>query len=108
MAKKKKTQLKPVARGFATTSVPKKTVAAEADVLPNDVLVVDPEYSSPNDGTQDASGDSVVPSHAESDRDTAQDATLQNLVERLQEKTEKEVTRTIKVGPFGVICTQMS
>jgi ATP-dependent RNA helicase DHX29 len=102
MAKKKKSQLKPVVRGFATTSVPKKAVAAEADVLPTDVFAVDPECSPSSDGAQDASGDSVVPSHVESDQDKAQEATLQNLVERLQEKTEKEITRTIKVGPFDV------
>jgi hypothetical protein len=101
MAKKKKTQLKPVVRGFATTSVPKKVVAAEADVIPTDASAVHPEHSPPpNDGTHDASLDSVVPSHAKSDRDKAQDAALQNLVEKLQEKTEKEITRTIKVRPF--------
>ena len=102
MAKKKKSQLKPVVRGFATTSVPKKAVAAEADVLPTDVFVVDPEHSSPNDAAQDASGDAIAPSHTESDPDKVQDATLQNLVERLQEKTEKEIVRTIKVGPSDV------
>ncbi|KAH0838412.1 P-loop containing nucleoside triphosphate hydrolase protein [Lanmaoa asiatica] len=46
MPKKRKTQLKPVARGFATTSIPKKAIQADeiapsADEAPSDSLVTE-------------------------------------------------------------------
>jgi ATP-dependent RNA helicase DHX29 len=105
MAKKKKTQLKPVVRGFATTSVPKKTVVVEADASqdsqnPNDVLV-NSEGSRPDDTVQDQSNDSLVQCHAGSDSDKEQEATLQSLVDRLQERTEKDILRTLKVWQPG-------
>lgn len=99
MARKKKTQLKPVARGFATVSVPKKTTPAEVlEGKPKEGFVT----SSLKDGT-------VSDEHNEMEEaPTTTNATttdifdpekveaarsLQNLVDRLQEKTEKEVLR---------------
>lgn len=93
MAKKKKTQLKPVARGFATTSVPKKVVDQAEEVTSNSVDGDKDEVPRPSEV--------VVP---EARKPLAQDAVkqsdedqrLSDLVDRLQEKTEKEITRTIK------------
>jgi ATP-dependent RNA helicase DHX29 len=98
MAKKKKTQLKPVARGFATTSVPKKAVPMEEDVeaspsvtdrLAEDVQQAD---SSP--------APSTAPAQAQTDEfdpNKVEEQSLQNLVDRLQSTTEKDVVRTVKV-----------
>jgi hypothetical protein len=94
MAKKKKTQLKPVARGFATVSVPKKVAPVEGV---EDKLVEDTAGSS-------SRGDSVG---GEPERDNqfqpgatsdsggvkTEEILLQNLVDRHQEKTEKEILR---------------
>ena len=104
MAKKKKSQLKPVVRGFATTSVPKKAVVIEeADTQsPADVLAVNAEGSRPNDMVRDESSDPVVQSHAGSDPDKEREATLQSLVDKWQEKTEKDILRTLKVWYSGV------
>jgi ATP-dependent RNA helicase DHX29 len=106
MAKKKKSQLKPVARGFATTSVPKKPTAADEEpaALSND---------GPNDTTQALNGVSTGEvigtesgvnvaspeafSRFESEAEKAEEQSLQNLLDKYQEKTEKEITRTIKV-----------
>ncbi|KIJ68314.1 hypothetical protein HYDPIDRAFT_24607 [Hydnomerulius pinastri MD-312] len=100
MAKKKKTQLKPVARGFATTSVPKKVVQAEEAESPAD------EPSTPAGSTAEilpSSEGSINPqapiqdvSRDEFDADQAEEQSLQNLVDKFQEKTEKEISRTIK------------
>jgi len=96
MPKKKKTQLKPIARGFAVTSIPKK--------------VVSPEQPSQDDGSSakggSASGD--VPHTPRNQnhepvedealaRQKAEERSLQDLVEKLQERTEKEIVRTVKV-----------
>jgi ATP-dependent RNA helicase DHX29 len=100
MAKKKKTQLKPVARGFATTSVPKKVLPAELNEQ-MEVGVDVAETPGVENGTTP-----VVPSpehpvpHAgddEFDLDKVEEQSLQNLVDRLQEKTEKEIVRAVKV-----------
>jgi ATP-dependent RNA helicase DHX29 len=93
MAKKKKTALKPVARGFATTSVPKKVVEAADDVI--EPMEITEEVSTPETAVTSAdngvalSGDNGAPSN--------EDQAMQSLVEKLQEKTEKEVTRVVKV-----------
>lgn len=83
MAKKKKTQLRPVARGFATTSVPKKTPPPE---LPS----VD-DVERPLNVEQGA--DEVVVAQASG----TEGQSLQYMVEKLQEKTEKEITRYFKL-----------
>lgn len=99
MAKKKKTQLKPIARGFATTSIPKKAVQAEetappvAESAPSDGLVTEvAEASKDQAAPRDIPRDSVK-------LDTEQDGQqfLQIMVDKYQEKTEKESSRAIKV-----------
>lgn len=95
MAKKKKTQLKPVARGFATTSLPKKVVPVVDD---------EPDSSSlGGDGAQAVLGE-VKPSDTnaavqndEFDVDKLEEQSLQNLVDKLQEKTEKDIIRFVSV-----------
>lgn len=101
MAKKKKTQLKPVARGFATTSQPKKVVPLpeEPEAIP-EANAVDTEPA-PTDSagatTPVASQDPVD----DFDPEKVEEQSLQNLVDKLQEKTEKDIVRTVKVRPFG-------
>jgi len=93
MPKKKKTQLKPVHRGFAVTSIPKKA----------------PPEPPPSEHDSDANGGSAsseVPHTAQTNEaaegdalglQSAEERSLQELVDRLQERTEKEIVRTIKV-----------
>lgn len=97
MAKKKKTQLKPVVRGFATTSVPKKltvedenpTTSEEATLEINDL---DHDADSlPNTG----SAKGVAYEFGIFDEECQG---LQNYVDKYQEKTEKEINRAIKVN----------
>ncbi|THH20831.1 hypothetical protein EW146_g599 [Bondarzewia mesenterica] len=98
MAKKKKTQLKPVARGFATTSLPKKVVpgpeeleeANRLDSQSNDV-------SQPESATQDLGMQTQgLPTSDDFDPEKVEEQSLQNLVDKLQEKTEKDIVRTVK------------
>lgn len=93
MAKKKKTQLKPVARGFATVSVTKKAAPAETE----------PEAApGPSEGTsasdpQVLSPNSNVPGSIESfDPSQAEEQSLQTLIDKHQDRVEKEIVRTIK------------
>lgn len=93
MPKKKRTQLKPVARGFATTSVPKK-------VLPDPILDNCPATSSFIQSTpEDQPTDTVkvptttVASNEEFDPDLVDEQSIQNLIDKFQEKTEKEIVR---------------
>ncbi|KAJ4486298.1 P-loop containing nucleoside triphosphate hydrolase protein [Lentinula aciculospora] len=97
MAKKKKTQLKLVARGFATTSIPKKVVEVELE-----------DKRSPSPSLDDQKGEEVSlvenindskeqqTVQDEFDPDKVEEQSLQNLVEKYQEKTEKEIMRNIK------------
>jgi hypothetical protein len=94
MPKKKKTQLKPVARGFAVTSIPKKAP---------------PEPPPPSQQDSDANGESAsseVPHSAQTHEpvedealilQNAEERSLQDLVVKLQERVEKEIVRTVKV-----------
>jgi ATP-dependent RNA helicase DHX29 len=94
MPKKKKTQLKPVARGFAVTSIPKKAP---------------PEPPPPSRHDSDAnreSESSEVPHSAQTHEpvedkaiilQNAEERSLQDLVDKLQERVEKEIVRTVKV-----------
>ncbi|KAF5375077.1 hypothetical protein D9758_000153 [Tetrapyrgos nigripes] len=93
MAKKKKTQLKPVARGFATTSVPKKVVEAEEEV---------PVAATAGSGSIEQNGHGTPPT----DKGVApevdnppdpEEESLQSMMDKFQEKVEKEVVRTVKV-----------
>lgn len=95
MPKKKKTQLKPVARGFATTSVPKK-------VLPDAILDTCPATSSsiqsapedqPTDTVKGLGTTTTTASNEEFDPDLVDEQSIQNLIDKFQEKTEKEIVR---------------
>ena len=92
--KKKKTQLKPVARGFATTSVPKK------------VVEVPPEPETPE--TNDAAGTLSTQNETSATKDQAGNAAepttlseteqaLQSFIDKFQDKVEKDVVRAVKV-----------
>ena len=107
MAKKKKLQLKGnVTRGFATQSVPKKVVEAppepDVETEPSDVALAAEAGASqaPLQGTdsQGTAGPSGPIQTDEFDADKAEEQSLQNLVDKFQERTEKEVVRTIKVS----------
>ncbi|KAG6842553.1 hypothetical protein C0991_000079 [Blastosporella zonata] len=96
MAKKKKTQLKPVARGFATTSVPRKITVEVSETENNSddkpegpVIAVSGETLAGVTNISDTPDDEFDPEKVE-------DQSLQNLVDKLQEKTEKEITRAVK------------
>jgi hypothetical protein len=104
MAKKKKTQLKPIARGFATTSVPKKVVVQEPRLS-------EPETATPEGSVHDAEQSaeiSKVEDHDSTSKDplnalSTEDQFLQSFVERLQDKTEKEIARY-----FGMYLTVLN
>jgi ATP-dependent RNA helicase DHX29 len=98
MAKKKKTQLKPVVRGFATTSVPKKAVPVGEDAEPS-TSVTSIEEDVPKAANQPTSA--ATPTQAladEFDPNKVEEQSLQNLVDRLQLTTEKDIVRTVKVN----------
>ncbi|EIN14170.1 P-loop containing nucleoside triphosphate hydrolase protein [Punctularia strigosozonata HHB-11173 SS5] len=95
MAKKKKTALKPVARGFATTSVPKKVVQEQAPEAEESSAEPTLESGVSTHGTASAA---VKPDVVDGlDPVKAEEQSLQNLVDKFQEKTEKEIVRTVKV-----------
>ena len=105
MAKKKKTQLKPIARGFATTSQPKKVVPVQEDEEPstpeqNPAVLKEseaPTTSTPERDSPDAAPPTAVPESKEFDPEKAEEQSLQNLVDKLQEKVEKDIRRSVKV-----------
>ncbi|TFY83774.1 hypothetical protein EWM64_g246 [Hericium alpestre] len=99
MAKKKKTQLKPVARGFATTSQPKKVVPVVEEEAKPDASVPSTVEGAEGGGGEPAEGavrDQVPAAIDEFDPEKVEEQSLQNLVDKLQDKVEKEVVRTIK------------
>ena len=89
MAKKKK-NLKPVARGFATVSVPKKPAPSEQ---PQDITADtgDPPEV-PNSDAPNASTDPP-----QTDPAALEESVLQAIVEKFQDKTEKDIVRSVKV-----------
>lgn len=97
--KKKKASLKPVARGFATTSVPKKVVPVEEDldVAPSVASSVDEEAAKAENGSVSSGATPAPPPSDEFDPDKVEEQSLQNLVDRLQTITEKDIVRTVKV-----------
>lgn len=100
MAKKKKTQLKPVARGFATTSVPKKVITVvQTEDQPNvpGVSASLEDETERTENVKEASCDMAVQPNEAFDADKVEEQSLQNLVDKLQEKTEKDILRTVKV-----------
>ncbi|KAH9944510.1 P-loop containing nucleoside triphosphate hydrolase protein [Epithele typhae] len=92
--KKKKTQLKPVARGFATTSVPKKVVepppeletAETKDISTPSNEQVD-TASANRQGTTSTDGPQAL---------SGEDEVLQGFVDRFQDKVEKDIVRAVK------------
>lgn len=95
LAKKKKTQLKPVARGFATTSVPKKVTEPVQEEIPTTLDEVQEDV--PQDPSSATAGAGPSQSSEEFNIDNHEEQSLQLLVDKYQEKIEKEVSRTIKV-----------
>ena len=87
MAKKKKTQIKSTARGFATTSIPKKVVQIEPEPEPP---VTEPVVES--------SPPAPVPGGPTGPTLDAEQQALQDLIEKHQDRIEKDVCRTIKVS----------
>lgn len=96
MAKKKKTQLKPVARGFATTSVPKKPVEENKEATapaPPESDVEGTEHSTSSRQVAQSEPSQSAPANPE-------ETSLQCLVDKFQDKTEKEIVRTLKVNAY--------
>jgi ATP-dependent RNA helicase DHX29 len=93
MPKKRKTQQKPIHRGFAVTSIPKKAPPAEptpqddSDAKVESASTEVPHTTQTHELVQDETFS----------RQNAEERSLQELVDRLQERTEKEIVRTIKV-----------
>ena len=98
MAKKKKTQLKPVVRGFATQSVPKKIVEVQLDVEPE---LYSPRVPSTSEEVLSAQTDVAATAATEANQfdavKQAEERALQDIVDRHQDRTEKEIIRTVKV-----------
>lgn len=98
MVKKKKTQLKAVARGFTTTSVPKKAVPVEEDAETSTSVTGSLEDDIPK--ADNVPTLSVTPAQAQMDKfdpSKVEEQSLQDLVDRLQLTTEKDIVRTVKV-----------
>ena len=87
---KKKKALKPVARGFATVSVPKKPAPPEQ---PKDTAE-DAEGQSGAQSSEIATAPVVSP---QTDLTVLEETTLQAIVEKFQDKTEKDTVRSVKV-----------
>lgn len=92
MPKKRKTQQKSIHRGFAVTSIPKK---APPEPTPKDDSDAKVESAS-TEVSHTAQTHELVQDETLS-RQNAEERSLQELVDRLQERTEKEIVRTIKV-----------
>ena len=103
MAKKKKAALKPVARGFATTSQPKKIVPE-----PESEAVTDPEDDASKteihnavsgaDGSGGVCNGKVAEGLDWEDDSKLEEGIYQGYVERLQEKGDREVAKILKVS----------
>jgi hypothetical protein len=95
MTKKKKTQLKPVARGFAVTSIPKKAPPESPPLTQHDSDVNDESASS------DVPHATQTHEPVKDEALNAEERSLQDLVDKLQERVEKEIVRTVKVRTGG-------
>ncbi|EUC64491.1 P-loop nucleoside triphosphate hydrolase, putative, partial [Rhizoctonia solani AG-3 Rhs1AP] len=93
MAKKKKSSLKPVARPFATTSIPKKVV----EKPPDDIQETNEREQESNKQDLKSPGDPQKPNE-EYDIDRAEMESLQLLVDQQHAKAEKDALRVIKVN----------
>lgn len=88
---KKKKALKPVARGFATVSVPKKPILSEQS---EDTA----EVAGDTSGTQSSEVPTASVAPPEPDPEALEENALQAIVEKCQDKTERDIVRSIKVG----------
>ncbi|KAJ9126395.1 hypothetical protein QFC24_002133 [Naganishia onofrii] len=100
MAKKKKTALKPVARGFATTSQPKK-------VVPEAVSEEPPAIDDPAQDQNDTHTKDNKPQDGQTgegvdweDDPKLEEGIYQGYVERLQERGDREVAKIMKAIEF--------
>ena len=93
-----------MARGFATTSVPKKVAPAPESVEePASSARASPEAEA--DASRGEEGDAGKDAKdAATTTLSEEDQALQGLVERLQDKVEKEIVRTVKVRPALLEC----
>jgi ATP-dependent RNA helicase DHX29 len=93
--KKKKTQLKPIARGFATTSQPKKIIKEDTVESESTICVLRTDDTQLETDTDQVlnTDPSVAASTSEINTDVVQEQSLQFLVDKLQDKTEKEILR---------------
>ena len=90
MAKKKKA-LKPVARVFATVSVPKKPTPLEEPLE-------EPQNTAANAGhTSGMQSSETLEPPPQMDQAALEEGVLQAIVEKFQDKTEKDVVRNVKV-----------
>lgn len=95
MAKKKKTQLKPVVRGFATTSIPKKVVQPSEEERAEEPTTATTEDSPP--AKDEGTPSQVDKTDASTDNaGTPEEQASQSMIDKYQDKTEREVVRTIK------------
>lgn len=90
MPKKKKTQLKPVERGFATSSIPKKTVAEEEKSVAPQSSTEEPPLTEYSKGHEPSTQKN---SHSEADN-------VSLFLDKYQDKVNKEVTRLLKSVEF--------
>jgi ATP-dependent RNA helicase DHX29 len=91
MPKKRRTQQKPLDRGFALKSIPKKTPLEQGDTKgeePSTVETPDAQDAQPH---REPVEDEVL------NGQTAEERSLQDIIDKRQEKTEKEIVRTVKV-----------
>jgi len=94
MAKKKKTQLKPVARGFATTSLPKKIIPT-LEVFPDNPDLLEslkPDASNPAT-EENGTASPAVAANEDSNHNNVEEQYIQSLLDKFQDKTDKEVLR---------------
>lgn len=100
MAKKKKSQLKPVARGFATTSQPSKRALAEAQeaaaIAESEAAVASTPRPTPDQTTSAIPNGDPSTSTGSNGLDF-EEQTCQDMIDRWQNKTDREVARTIQV-----------
>ncbi|KAJ6575250.1 P-loop containing nucleoside triphosphate hydrolase protein [Mycena capillaripes] len=96
MAKKKKSQLKPVVRGFATTSVPKKAVLEETVEDDSHTSSAAEEEKSTIEDGPNAGGVTTQIANDEFDPEKVEEQSLQNLVDSKQDKMSQEIARSVK------------
>jgi hypothetical protein len=105
MAKKKKTALKPVARGFATTSQAKKVVPEpspeETATSEDDAVQQETQDGVAGvDGADKATGVNQAAEAVDWEDDAKlEEGVYQGYVERLQDKGDREVAKILKVSP---------